>query len=115
MPEALDRVVMKALAREPDERYQDAAEMQRGLERVLRERPPVTARDLARFMELLFDRDEREEAIPRTCSRTAPARPSPRDGRRRPEDPAARPAGRPRPARRSSMSVDALLRRFGIE
>ena len=36
--------------------------MQRGLERFLRERPPVTARDLARFLELLFDRDEREEA-----------------------------------------------------
>ena len=25
------------------------------------ERPPVTARDLARFLELLFDREEREE------------------------------------------------------
>ncbi len=60
VPEALDRVIMKALAREPDERYQDAGQMQRGLERFLRERPPVTARDLARFLELLFDRSERE-------------------------------------------------------
>ena len=56
VPEALDRVVMKALAREPDERFDDAGQMQRGLERILADRPPVTARDLARFMELLFDR-----------------------------------------------------------
>jgi len=62
VPEALDRVIMKALAREPDERFQDAGQMQRGLERFLRERPPVTARDLARFLELLFDRSEREGA-----------------------------------------------------
>jgi serine/threonine-protein kinase len=61
VPEALDRVIMKALARDPHERYQDAGQMQRGLERFLRERPPVTARDLARFLELLFDRGEREE------------------------------------------------------
>ncbi len=64
VPEALDRVIMKALAREPDERYQDAGQMQRGLERFLRERPPVTARDLARFLELLFDRTEREGDLP---------------------------------------------------
>ena len=61
VPEALDRVIMKALARNPDERYQDAGQMQRGIEKILRERPPVTARDLARFLELLFDREEREE------------------------------------------------------
>jgi len=61
VPEALDRVIMKALAREPDERYQDAGQMQRGLERFLRERPPMSARDLARFLELLFDRAERED------------------------------------------------------
>jgi serine/threonine-protein kinase len=60
VPENLDRVIMKALAREPDERYQDAGQMQRGLERFLRERPPVTARDLARYLELLFERSERE-------------------------------------------------------
>jgi serine/threonine protein kinase len=64
VPEALDRVIMKALAREPDERYQDAGQMQRGLARFLRERPPVTARDLARFLELLFDRSEREGGTP---------------------------------------------------
>ena len=56
VPEALDRLVMKALAREPDERFDDAGQMQRGIERILSDRPPVTARDLARYMELLFDR-----------------------------------------------------------
>jgi serine/threonine protein kinase len=60
VPESLERVIMKALAREPDERYQDAGQMQRGLERFLRERPPVAARDLARYLELLFERGERE-------------------------------------------------------
>ena len=61
VPEALDRVIMKALARNSDERYQDAGQMQRGIEKILRERPPVTARDLARFLELLYYREEREE------------------------------------------------------
>jgi serine/threonine protein kinase len=88
VPEALDRVITKALAREPGERYQDAAQMQRGLERFLRERPPVTARDLARFLELLFDRAEREEA----------------GDERHPGQPTADP-----------MSLDSLLKRFGID
>jgi serine/threonine-protein kinase len=94
VPEVLDRVIMKALARDPAERYQDAGQMQRGLERFLRERPPVTARDLARFLELLFDRAEREEG-------------DPEDRRGAPEgglDPAPDP-----------MSLDSLLKRFGID
>ena len=49
-------MIMKALAREPDERFPDASLMQRGIERILSDRPPVTARDLSRFMELVFDR-----------------------------------------------------------
>jgi eukaryotic-like serine/threonine-protein kinase len=56
VPEVVERAIMKALAREPDERFPDAALMQRSIERILSERPPVTARDLARFMELVFDR-----------------------------------------------------------
>ena len=64
-PRALDRVVMKALAREPEERYQDAAEMQRGPRaRCCASGRRLSASELARFMELLFDRDEREEAVP---------------------------------------------------
>jgi serine/threonine-protein kinase len=93
VPEALDRVIMKALAREPEERYQDAGQMQRGLERFLRERPPVSARDLARFMELLFDRNERDEA------------------------PAHERAPQPETADHTPdpLSLDSLLKRFGID
>jgi hypothetical protein len=92
VPEALDRVIMKALAREPGERYQDAGQMQRGLERFLRERPPVTARDLARFLELIFDRAEREGGDDRRGGTDAGDNPTP--------DP---------------MSLDSLLKRFGID
>jgi serine/threonine protein kinase len=92
VPEPLDRVIMKALAREPDERYQDAGQMQRGLERFLRERPPVSARDLARFLELLFDRAEREDGVG--------------------EHPAASESGRPT---HDPMPLDSLLKRFGID
>jgi serine/threonine protein kinase len=91
VPEALDRVIMKALARDPAERYQDAGQMQRGLERFLRERPPVTVRDLARFLELLFDRSEREEGAPE-------------DRRGHDADHSPDP-----------MSLDSLLKRFGID
>ena len=91
VPETLDRVIMKALAREPDDRYEDAGQMQRGLERILRERPPVTARDLARFLELLFDRSEREEGEAA-------------------ERPGAEAVPEPGP-----MPLDSLLRRFGID
>jgi serine/threonine protein kinase len=93
VPEALDRVVMKALARNPDERYQDAGQMQRGIEKILRERPPVTARDLARFLELLYDRSEREE-----------------NGAADGEDGAEEDDERSDP-----LSLDALLKRFGID
>jgi serine/threonine protein kinase len=93
VPEALDRVIMQALAREPDDRYQDAGQMQRGLERFLRERPPVSARDLARFLELLFDRSERGDG-----------------GERPPVAEAAVEAHTP-----DAMPLEALLKRFGID
>ena len=93
VPEALDRLIMKAVAREPEERYQDAGQLQRGLERFLRERPPVTARDLARLLELLFDREEREEHEPERADVAASA-----------GDPAPEP-----------MPLESLLKRFGID
>lgn len=94
VPEALDRLIMKALAREPQERYQDAGQLHRGIEKILRERPPVTARDLARFLELLFDRREREEngGTERRSGDTGSGE--------EPSDP---------------LSLDVLLKRFGID
>jgi serine/threonine protein kinase len=55
IPESLEKVVLKALEKDPERRYQDASEMYRGLERVLRERQPPAATELARFMEVLFE------------------------------------------------------------
>jgi serine/threonine protein kinase len=118
IPESLDRLVMKALARDPDERFQDAAEMNRALERVMRERQPLSQAELKRFMELLFDRDEREEAIPDDLFPGSPGRPP------RPSEPSGPEEGEPgakdkppghdtRPD--GELSVDALLRRFGIK
>jgi eukaryotic-like serine/threonine-protein kinase len=63
IPEKLENVIMMALAREPDDRYQDAAEMYRDLERVLHEWQPPPAGALARFLEVLFDEEERSDAL----------------------------------------------------
>ena len=65
VPPRLDRIVMKSLARVPEDRYQDAAEMSRDLERFLHERnaPNPTAVELARFMEVLFDETERGATV----------------------------------------------------
>ena len=94
VPEALDRLIMKALARAPKDRYQDAGQLHRGIEKILRERPPVTARDLARFLELLFDRREREE------NGGAERRSGDTGSGEEPSDP---------------LSLDVLLKRFGID
>jgi serine/threonine protein kinase len=59
IPEKLEKVVMKALERDPEVRYQDAGEMLRDLERVLHEWQPATASGLVRFLEILFDEHER--------------------------------------------------------
>jgi serine/threonine protein kinase len=91
VPEALDRVIMKALARNPEERYQDAGQMQRGIEKILRERPPVTTRDLARFLELLYDKEEREGS--EVAGADEPGDDDVSD----------------------SFSLDVLLKRFGID
>ena len=55
---------MKALEPEPDQRYQHAGEMLRELERALHERQPPSANELARFMEVLFEHEERGERKP---------------------------------------------------
>jgi serine/threonine-protein kinase len=63
IPEKLEDVIMRALAREADDRYQDAAEMCRDLERVLHEWQPPQAGALARFLEVLFDEQERSDSL----------------------------------------------------
>jgi serine/threonine protein kinase len=55
IPERIERVVLKALDSDPENRYQDAGEMHKDLERVLHERQPPTVTELARFMEILFE------------------------------------------------------------
>jgi serine/threonine-protein kinase len=59
IPPRLEGVIMKALDRDPENRYQEASEMLKDLDRILHERQPPTNAELARFMEILFDEDER--------------------------------------------------------
>jgi serine/threonine protein kinase len=122
IPESLENVVMKALAKDADERYQDAGEMHRGLERVLRERQPPAAGELARLLEVLFDREEREEVDPDDLRSGEHKLGTARAGR--PADPADAPVPAPEPAPDAAdddpavpdeMSLDTLLKRFGIE
>ena len=62
IPDRLERVAMKALDRDPENRYQDAGEMSKDLDRILVGRQPPTIAELARYMEILFDEDERGAA-----------------------------------------------------
>jgi serine/threonine protein kinase len=114
IPEKLERVVMKALERDPEVRYQDAGDMLRDLERVLHDWQPATASGLARFLELLFDEHERGDAVTEGEARgTGPESglemelPEPPPGPA-PEAPAPAPAKDP-------MSIQKLLKRFGIK
>jgi len=64
VPGDLARIVMKALARDPDERYQDAAEMHHDLERAIHaQRPPPSSASLGRYLESLFDSGERGDRV----------------------------------------------------
>ncbi len=108
VPGSLDSVVMKALARDPDERFQDAGEMHRALDKVLSDRQPPAASDLARFVEVLFDRHEREEALPED-------HPSGEHSDGSGERPAGAGGQAEFTAVPDPMSVDTLLKRFGIK
>ena len=122
IPEKLERVMLKALEKDPDARYQDAADFFRDLERILHERQPPTPLALARFLEILFDPEERGDAVAAegtertgpTASgfeidfeHTLPQGASPAENRA----PSAPP---PAPAR-DPKSIETLLKRFGIK
>jgi serine/threonine protein kinase len=114
VPPGLERVVMKALERDPDRRYQDAAEMYRDLEAVMQEAPPPpTAATLARFMETLYEPREREATVvdeahePAAGALPAAEAPAP------PEPPPPSPPAQTGPS--ASMSIQKLLKRFGIK
>jgi serine/threonine protein kinase len=110
IPPALERVVMKALERDPDRRYQDAAEMYRDLEAVIHETaPPPTSAALARFMEQLYEPREREGTV--VDDAHEPAVDASAE-----EAPAPRPPAPPEHTGPSaSMSIQKLLKRFGIK
>lgn len=54
VPIELEAVITRALQKEPDNRYQDAAEMLKDLDTYLRRRPAVGSPDLARFVTGLY-------------------------------------------------------------
>jgi len=115
IPEGLAQAVMKALARDPEERYADAAEMQADLERILHEQRPPTAADISRFMGQLFEQEERGEpvadehtsGIHRPGPGEPPAAPS-----EAPAEAAAAPEAEPPP---QGSPIQKFLRRFGIK
>ena len=79
IPPELERIILKALAREPGDRYLHAAEMAGALARFLLETQAraVTRDDLSAFMKGTFPEDERRE--PSTVRGEAPSRrPPPR-------------------------------------
>jgi serine/threonine protein kinase len=140
IPEKLESAIMRSLARDPEDRYQDAAEMYRDLERVLHEWQPPQAGALTRFLEVLFDDDERSDSVQAEAALAAAPEPAPPPealSESEPQAPAeeqAPPVARvdneefdttpppgppeppppPRPAR-DSMSLHKLLKRFGIK
>ncbi len=115
IPEKLERVVMKALERDPEVRYQDAGEMLRDLERVLHEWQPATASGLARFLEILFDEHERGELMPADGEGAHGAGPAEiEELQESPAEPPPAEAPPPAPAK-DPMSIQKLLKRFGIK
>jgi serine/threonine protein kinase len=120
IPERLEKVVMTALDREPDHRYQDASQMYRDLDRVLHERQPPTAIELTRFLELLFDEEERSDARPEDPPEPAASQSEDVEfeeaGAAAAEPEGSRAAEGPDPGGiKDPLSIQKLLKRFGIK
>ena len=111
IPEDLEQATMKALARDPDERYADAAEMQKDLERHLHTGRPPTGADIARFMQQIFEQAERGEPVfdEHTSGTHRPAAAPEAEEAPAPAAPDEAP-----PAKEAS-SIQRFLRRFGIK
>ncbi|MCA1611310.1 MAG: TonB family protein [Acidobacteria bacterium] len=77
VPKALDAIVLKALAREPEERYGIASDMLRDLEGVLYSYTPAPgSADLAIYLHRLqAEESARQESLDREASRGAPPEP----------------------------------------
>ncbi len=119
IPDALEAAVMTALAREPDGRYQTAADFQAALEAIIAERGRGSSSlHLAQFMTSLFAEDqradnERLQAVHQETVRVsapsrsaaAPARTHDQPRRR----PPSRPAPRPEPPRERHPVRTAVL------
>jgi serine/threonine protein kinase len=111
IPEKLEKVVMKALERDPETRYQDAGEMHHDLERVLHEWQPATATGLVRFLEVLFDARERGDESAEGASSEHGVGEIDFHEPVAEASPAEPPAGAPK----DPMSIQKLLKRFGIK
>ncbi len=109
IPDRIEALVMKALERDPDDRYQDAAEMLRDLERVLRERQAPASPELARLMTVLFDDHERDET-PAAAAGDGPSG----DHDVEFDQPAAAPQAAARAHAPDDLSIESLMKRFGI-
>ena len=84
VPEELDRIVKKALAGEPSDRYASAAAMRQDLEQLaLEEKFLLSSNDLADFVIEVMERDEkraeRRPVLPSSGAPTTPARAVPEE------------------------------------
>jgi serine/threonine protein kinase len=98
----VERVVLRALQRRPEERYSDAEAMQDDIDAILGDERTATSTDLARFLAQIFTAEERGE---------------------RPDDDATHPSlqlspisyKHEAPVPREAMSLERLLDRFSSE
>ncbi|MBN8231834.1 protein kinase [Corallococcus macrosporus] len=127
VPVELDAIVLKALAKEPDARYQHAQELQRALEGWLASQPQPcgTTADLAAYMRELYADRLSEEARSGEVQVTdeeagvSPPSPAPRRSVMRPATPPGRTENEPtttlRPGRANRPSVKVEARRDDAE
>jgi serine/threonine protein kinase len=119
IPEKLERAAIKALEKDPEQRYQDAGELARDLDRALADRKPPTSAELARFLEVLFDPNERG-VVAHDEHNAWDHRPSGSgphlevEFEQTPAGEKQRPAPAPVPVTKD-ISIDNLLKRFGIK